>query len=251
MTVKRYFVELAYKGTPYAGWQRQNNAVSVQSTIEDALSTILNQPTKITGCGRTDAGVHASQYFMHFDFARDLPEDFISRLNKFLPKEIAIKRVIPVANDAHTRFDATQRSYDYYLNAHKSPFSHELSWYYYSGRHLSLERLNACAQLLLEYSEFAPFCKKGSDAKTMHCHLTRSEWIEGKANGSLVFHVTSNRFLRGMVRLIVGTCVLVAEGKLSLESVKASLDTQGSLEKGYSVPPEGLYLSEVCYDYVD
>lgn len=250
MTDKRYFVELSYKGTAYAGWQRQNNAVSVQSTVEAALSTILNQPIQVTGCGRTDAGVHASQYFLHFDYGRELPDDFLSRLNKFLPKDIALKRVFQVADAAHTRFDATRRSYEYYMNYHKSPFSHQLSWYYYRGRRLSVDRLNACAGLLLEYDAFAPFCKTGSDVKTMRCALTRSEWIANPGHHQLVFHVSSNRFLRGMVRLIVGTCVLVAEDKLSLKSVKESLETQKSLEKSWSAPADGLYLSEVCYDYV-
>lgn len=247
----RFFIELAYKGTAYAGWQRQNNAVSVQSTVEDALSTILNTPTKVTGCGRTDAGVHASQYFLHFDYTKELPNDFLSRLNKFLPKDIALKRVFQVADDAHTRFDATRRSYEYYMNYQKSPFSHQLSWYYHAGGRLSVDRLNACAQLLLEYEAFAPFCKTGSDVKTMNCALSRSEWIADEAKHQLVFHVTSNRFLRGMVRLIVGTCVLVAEEKLSLESVKASLEAQTSLDKSWSAPPDGLYLSEVGYDYVE
>lgn len=251
MSSSRYFVELSYKGTAYSGWQRQNNAESVQSTIEASFSTILNTPIKVTGCGRTDAGVHASQYFLHFDHNGGLPEDFLSRLNKFLPKDIAIKRIIPVAEGAHTRFDATRRSYEYYLNFYKNPFSHQLSWFYYGGSQLSIDRLNACAQLLLEFGEFAPFCKTGSDVKTMKCALSRSEWIAHPENDQLVYHVTSNRFLRGMVRLIVGTCVLVAEEKLSLDSIRESLEQQVSLKKSWSAPPDGLYLSEVCYDYID
>ncbi len=250
MSTTRYFIELAYKGTEFSGWQRQDNAVSVQSTIEEALSTILNKPTQITGCGRTDAGVHASQYFMHFDCVGDLPKDFLSRLNKFLGKSIAINRVFPVADDAHTRFDATHRSYTYYMNYQKNAFNHQLSWYYYSGRHLSVDKLNACAALLMKYDAFAPFCKTGSQVKTMNCVLTRSEWIAYPETNQLVYHVTSNRFLRGMVRLIVGTCVLVAEGKLNVESVDASLKAQTSLEKSWSAPADGLYLSEVGYDYV-
>lgn len=243
----RYFTELAYNGTRYHGWQKQPNSKSVQETIEQTFSTILGQGIELTGCGRTDTGVHASQYFAHFDFEGNFPEGFLSRVNKFLPVDIAIRQTFEVADNAHARFDAVQRSYEYHLVFEKNPFEPETAWHYYLGKNLSMEKLTAAAALLLEFDEFAPFCKSNHDAKTMQCDLSRCEWQLDEKSGRLVFHITANRFLRGMVRLIVGMCVNVAVGKLELDEVQQAMEAQRPLAKSWSVPGHGLFLSKVKY----
>ncbi|HFA51912.1 MAG TPA: tRNA pseudouridine(38-40) synthase TruA [Bacteroidetes bacterium] len=243
----RYFSELSYKGTNYHGWQKQLNANSVQQEIEQAFSTILNTQIEVVGCGRTDTGVHASQYFMHFDFGGKWPEGFLGRVNKFLPKDIAVRSVYEVDENAHARFDAKRRSYEYHLVFEKTPFETETAWHYYLAKKMDVDKLNEAASLLLAYNEFFPFCKTNHDAKTMRCDLSRCEWVLGKKNKRLVFHISANRFLRGMVRLVVGMCVNVATGKLGIQKVREAMDKQAMLEKSWSVPAEGLFLSEVKY----
>lgn len=243
----RYFAELAYKGTNYNGWQRQPNAPSVQQTIEDAFSTILRTPITITGCGRTDTGVHASQYFIHFDTDESFPKSFEKRINKYLPDDIAIYRIFEVDEKAHTRFDASYRAYEYHLIFDKNPFLIESAYRFPFGEKLDFEKLQSAAKLLLVYDAFFPFCKTKSDAKTMFCDLQRAEWIWKEEGKYLVFHIAANRFLRGMVRLIVGMCLNVGIGKLSLEEVKDAMENQTRLKKSYSVPPNGLFLSEIRY----
>lgn len=246
----RYFIELAYNGAAYYGWQVQPEQVSVQETITRALALILRSPElEIMGCGRTDTGVHASQYFAHFDFAEEFPRGFVSRLNKFLPKDIAIRRIFPVADDQHARFDAHYRAYQYHLTWQKDPFRQETSFYLYRAQHFDQALIQAAAKLLLEYEAFFPFCKTGSDAKTMRCTLFRSEW-EFK-DDEWVYHIAANRFLRGMVRLIVGMCLSVGEGKLSLAQVREALDKQEHLPKSLSIAPEGLFLTEVRYAFLE
>lgn len=246
----RYFTELAYNGTNYHGWQKQPNSTSVQETIESAFSTILSAEIELVGCGRTDTSVHASQYFAHFDFEGEFPEGFLPRVNKYLPKDIAIQKIFPVAENAHTRFDATRRSYEYHLVFEKTPFEIDTAWHYYLGKKLEVEKLNEAASLLLNYKEFAPFCKTNHDAKTLACDLHRSEWLLDEKAGRLVFYITANRFLRGMVRLIVGMCVNVAVGKLELDEVRQALEKQRPLSKSWSVPGHGLFLSEVRYPQI-
>jgi len=243
----RYFAELAYKGTQYAGWQNQPNATSVQQVIENALSTILRSPIAVVGCGRTDAGVHASQFFLHFDFEGNFPKEFIKRLNKFLPKDIVFRRIFEVKNDAHARFDATKRSYVYLLDLERSPFHIETAWYYFNAKKLNVDTMNEVARLLLNYKDFTPFCKSNSDAKTMLCNLHHAEWIYNESQNQLEFYISANRFLRGMVRLIVGACVYAGEGRITVDSIQHSLENQLPLTKSYSVPAHGLYLCEVVY----
>ncbi|MCB0703768.1 MAG: tRNA pseudouridine(38-40) synthase TruA [Saprospiraceae bacterium] len=246
----RYFAESAYLGKAYCGWQKQPGQISVQSVIEGALQTILGQETEITGCGRTDSGVHAKQYFFHFDFPGSFPDGFLRRINKFLPPDIAIRRIIPVADDAHARFHATHRAYEYHLTMHKDPFSQETAYFYPYALRPDFKKLQEAATLLLDYQEFFPFCKTNTDVKTMECNLVRSEWKQSGDEQELVFHIAANRFLRGMVRLIVGMCVNVATSKLDLESVKIALDKQIRLEKSWSVPPEGLFLTDIRYPFI-
>lgn len=241
----RYVAHIAYNGSNYNGWQIQPNADSVQSTIEQAISTILNTAIKITGCGRTDTGVHAKSYYFHFDFKGDLPQAFTNRINKFLPKDIVVYRLIPVSAKAHARFDAFSRSYEYHVVLDKNPFEIETAWAFYSARKLDLPKMQAAAQLLLNYKEFIPFCKTNSDAKTMKCDLTCAEWK--LFDDRLVFYISANRFLRGMVRLIVGMCINVGLEKLTIESVQKALDSQSMLPKSYSVPSNGLFLTKILY----
>jgi tRNA pseudouridine38-40 synthase len=244
----RYFSELAYRGTRYNGWQRQPNAPSVQKAIEEAMATILGLATEVVGCGRTDAGVHASQYVMHFDHEGAFPKEFLRRLNKLLPDDIAIRSIWEVAPDAHARFDAVRRSYQYHITLDKSPFEPDTAWHFPFYEKLDLERTREAAALLLRYGAFQPFCKSNTDVHTMECALYRSEWVLDEAARRLTYHVSANRFLRGMVRLIVGMCLNVGLGKVELTDVQDALDRQVLLKKSWSVPPEGLFLTEVLYE---
>ncbi len=247
----RYFCELAYNGTNYFGWQKQPEQVSVQATLEAAFSTILRIPIDITGCGRTDTGVHASQYFVHFDFDGDIPVAFQNRINKYLPKDIAIRRIFEVEEDAHARYDAFYRSYEYHLGFNKNPFEVDTAYYFPLAKDLNVQKMQEAADLLLMYDAFFPFCKTKSDVKTMNCEMKRAEWILDEKAQKLVFHISANRFLRGMVRLIVGMCLNVGLGKITFEEVKAALDNQTRLKKSLSVPPQGLFLTEIRYPFLN
>lgn len=242
----RYFIELAYNGAKYNGWQRQPNAITVQETIEKAFATILRSPgLEIVGCGRTDAGVHASQYFAHFDLDVEFPPHFVDRTNRFLPADIAIRRIFPVTDEQHARFDANYRAYAYHLSWEKNPFRQQTLTYERRAKQFDPKVLQAAAQVLLPYQDFTTFCKTGSDAKTMNCELYRSEWEFREKEW--VYHIAANRFLRGMVRLVVGMCLTVASGKVTIEEVQEAMDKQQRLSKSLSVAPDGLYLTEVRY----
>ncbi|MEM9886798.1 MAG: tRNA pseudouridine(38-40) synthase TruA [Bacteroidota bacterium] len=245
----RYFAELAYSGTPFHGWQRQPRQVSVQSTIEEALSVLLRQEIEIVGCGRTDAGVHARQYFIHFDSEEVLHEKFVHRINKFLPPDISFRHFQVVEAKAHARYDAYYRRYAYYLDLNKNPFQQHTAFYYHFADQLDTNKLQQAAQLLLSYQDFFPFCKSNSDLKNMTCQLHLNEWEFN--TGQYIFHIAANRFLRGMVRLIVGMCLNVGLGKLELEEVKFALDEQRLLSKSWSVPPQGLFLEEIRYPFLE
>ncbi|MGB3801643.1 MAG: tRNA pseudouridine(38-40) synthase TruA [Lewinella sp.] len=245
MSGRRYAIELAYRGTAYAGWQRQPNALSVEETIDSALSTVLGTDIKLVGCGRTDAGVHASDYVAHFDFAGDFPERFLARMNRYLPDDIALYQISEVDDSLHARFSATGRSYEYRISLRKDPFRTDtVAWLPAYGA-LDHEAMQAAAAMLPEYSEFAPFCKTNSDAYTMICHVTKSSWHFGREE--LRYTVSANRFLRGMVRLIVGTCLQIGTGKLSLEQLRTCLDRQERLPRPLSAPAAGLFLTRIDY----
>ncbi|MEL7124216.1 MAG: tRNA pseudouridine synthase A, partial [Bacteroidota bacterium] len=173
----KYFAELSYKGTDYFGWQKQPEHSSVQETLEDGFSTILGKIIDVTGCGRTDTGVHAKQYFIHFVYNGGFPEGFLRRLNKYIPKDIVVHRIFEVAPDAHARYDAYHRSYEYHIERSKNPFSQDFAYYWSFPQNPNFEEMQEAASLLLEYEEFFPFCKTKSDVKTMKCELKRSEWI--------------------------------------------------------------------------
>lgn len=246
----RYFAEISYLGTHYHGWQKQPNALSVQQVIEEKLSMLLRHPIEVIGCGRTDTGVHAQQYVLHFDTTVSaFPPRFLNRLNRVLPADIAFHRMAAVPEEAHARFDADYRAYEYHLSARKNPFKREISTLSPDYPHLSLEGLNEAAALLGQYEEFFPFCKANSDAKTMKCQIFRSEWVALPDDEGMVLHIAANRFLRGMVRLIVGMCIQVGTQQISLEAVRRALDQQTRLDKSFSVPAEGLSLTEIRYPY--
>ncbi|PHN08058.1 tRNA pseudouridine(38-40) synthase TruA [Flavilitoribacter nigricans] len=247
----RYFAELAYKGTDFFGWQIQPEQISVQETIQSTFSTILRTPIEVVGCGRTDTGVHASQYYLHFDFDGEFPQHFLSRVNKFLPPSIAIFRIFPVAEEAHARFDAFHRAYEYRMHFQKDPFKKEISYFYPFPKRPDIDKMQAAAKLLLDYEDFFPFCKTHHDAQTYKCDLNRSEWVADADGLSLSYHIAANRFLRGMVRLIVGMCINVGTGKLELDTVRRAMDEQSRLERSTSAPPEGLYLRDIRYPFLN
>ena len=241
----RYFLELSYNGTDYHGWQMQDNAPSIQQEITEKLSTILQHETPLTGCGRTDAGVHASQFFAHFD-AVQLPSDkglTIHKLNTMLPASIAIHDIHPVQDDAHARFDAIKRSYRYVITTQKDPFGADRSYRF--NIPLDLKRMNKACTLLLGEKDFGCFCKANADNHTDICTVHHAGWEQ---NGNMiVFHITANRFLRNMVRAVVGTLLDVGQGKTSLEDFELILASKDRSAAGRSVPAHGLFLSRVEY----
>lgn len=245
----RYFLLLAYRGTHYCGWQSQPNAPSVQATLEKALSTILGQATGVTGCGRTDTGVHASYYVAHFDAQESLPLTLLHRLNSVLPDDIVIYGIQQMPTEAHARFDAFERSYEYHLSLRKSPFDTETTWFFSQGRQLDFEKMQAVAALFPNYSAFFPFCKTHSGVDSYACTLYRATWVYEETQQRMIFYVSANRFLRGMVRLMVGACLQVGLGKLDWEEVKSALDNQQLLQRSLSVPPQGLFLVDIKYPY--
>ena len=243
----RYFIELAYNGTNYFGWQKQPNVPSVQQTLGDAFFLILRHDVNVIGCGRTDTRVHAKHYIAHIDTDKELPEAFLPRINKVLPKDIVIYKIYPVKDDAHARFNATHRAYEYHLEFQKNPFQQDTVHRFTHPVRPDLDKLNEAAALLKEYEEFFPFCKTNNDAKTMFCTIFRAEWV-AVGEDKLVFHISANRFLRGMVRLIVGMCLNISLGRLTLNEVREAMEKQERLPRDWSVSASGLYLSDIRYD---
>ena len=243
--MNRYFIYLSYNGKPFCGWQIQPNGITVQQRIEEALSTILRRPMSIVGAGRTDAGVHAQLMVAHFDSEEpisDLP--FLAdKLNRLLPKDIAIDRIVPVAPDAHARFDATSRTYKYYLTAKKNPFNYD--WVYrYIGK-LDYDLMNEACRVLFEYTDFTSFSKLHTDVKTNNCRIMEAGW---KQEGDVwVFTIRADRFLRNMVRDIVGTLLEVGRGKLSLSGFREVIEAKDRGRAGTSAPGHALYLVDVTY----
>jgi tRNA pseudouridine38-40 synthase len=243
----RFFIELSYSGTRYCGWQRQPNGLSVQESLETALSTILREKIDLTGCGRTDTGVHARYYVAHFDCSHPLPPTFVQGMNSLLPPDIALFSATEVAAEAHARFDAYERSYAYHITLRKDPFATEQAWHYVLHHQLDLQKMADTAALLTRFQAFAPFCKSHSGMDEFDCLLKTAYWDFQPEQHRYVFHISANRFLRGMVRLIVGACIHVGTGKLRLEEVQYALESQTPLKKNLSVPPQGLFLTGVKY----
>ncbi|MBS9767837.1 MAG: tRNA pseudouridine(38-40) synthase TruA [Flavobacteriaceae bacterium] len=241
----RYFLEIAYKGTNYHGWQSQPNAVTVQETIEKAMSLLLRCPISILGAGRTDTGVHAEQMFAHFDIDFSIEKErFIYKMNSFLPSDIAIKDLREVQPEAHARFDAEQRSYRYQIYVGKNPFYTDKSWQLFS-KNLNIDLMNTASGIMLEYNDFQCFSRSNSDVRTYICDIKKAEW---KQEGQwLLFSITADRFLRNMVRAVVGTLVNVGEGKTSLEEFRQIIESKNRSNAGASAPAQGLFLTEVTY----
>lgn len=252
----RYFLTLSYLGTRYSGWQVQPNANAVQAEIELALSTFFGgSECAITGCGRTDAGVHARNYVAHFDTDRMVPDHFLKGINSILPKDIAIHQItpMPVWEDAesepHARYSAFERSYEYHITTRKDPFSLETAWYYPQASRLDTDAMQHTAALLLQYDAFFPFCKTDSGADHYRCAMKQAVWELQPDTHRFIFHITANRFLRGMVRLIVGACIQVGNGLITVAEIKNALDLQQPLKKSLSVPPQGLFLTDIRYPF--
>lgn len=246
----KYFLEIAYNGTAYHGWQIQENAVSIQEKLNAALAILLREDVETIGAGRTDAGVHAKQLYVHFSSASQTlknPEKFIHSLNALLPFDISAKRLILVSNDAHARFDATQRSYEYHVHFQKDPFLHLFSWQLRDKP--DIEKMNIAALELLGKQDFSCFSKSNTQVFTNNCDIKRAEWVwEGER---LIFHITADRFLRNMVRAIVGTLMEIGLGKKPVEHIKEVIRSMDRSKAGISVPACGLYLTEVAYPYID
>lgn len=245
----RYFLTLSYLGTRYGGWQVQPNAPTIQATLESALATILRQETGVTGCGRTDAGVHARNYVAHFDAATELPATFLAGLNSLLPEDIAVWGCRQVHDDAHARFDAFERSYEYHISLRKDPFTRETAWFYPQNGRLNLGKMQEVADLLPGYGAFFPFCKTDSGVDHYECALKHAHWEHRSEEHKLIFYITANRFLRGMVRLIVGAAIQAGSGKVLVSDIREALDRQQALNRSLSVPPQGLCLTSVKYPY--
>lgn len=241
----RYFAELKYDGTAYCGWQRQPDAQTVQGTLESALSTLLRTPTEIVGAGRTDTGVHAAYYVAHFDCGTPIidPEKFLHKLNMILPEDIAVDSLTPVADDAHARFSAIEREYVYIIERRKNPFSRNAAWQYYVA--LNVARMNEAAAMLSGFDDFTTFAKLNSNNKNNICRLAHAGWDED--GETLRFTIRADRFLRNMVRAVVGTLVDVGRGRLTVSEfhdIVAARDL--SLSSG-GAPARGLFLNDVKY----
>lgn len=274
--IQRYFIQLAYNGTNYHGWQIQPNAVTVQQLLNKALGMVLRNPIETTGCGRTDTGVHAKEFYAHFSamenvkgkmedvfFNEDasgnmkdvpyspssiLPEtsSLTKSLNGLLPYDISIKRIIPLHAEAHARFDATLRSYEYHIHFEKDPFLHNLSWLVRDKP--DVEAMNQATRIIMSYTDFSCFSKSNTQVKTNNCKISRAEWVwEGN---NLIFHISADRFLRNMVRAIVGTLMMVGKGDIAPEAVCDIIESKDRSNAGTSVPACGLYLTEVKYPYI-
>ncbi len=243
----RYFIELAYKGKNYFGWQRQPNQISVQEVLENKLSVVLREKIVIVGAGRTDTGVHAKQMYAHFDFTGEIKSDKLTfKLNSFLPKDISIYKIFNVKDDAHTRFDAISRAYEYHIHLGKNPFLTDSTYQIYHN--LDVDKMNEASKIMYGYTDFKCFSKSNTDVRTYNCDVMNAVW-ENKGD-LLIFHVKADRFLRNMVRAIVGTLLEVGVGKKTVEEFKQVLESRDRRKAGTSVPAQGLYLTEVVYPYV-
>jgi tRNA pseudouridine38-40 synthase len=272
---QRYFIELSFDGTIYHGWQIQKNAVSVQEVVNEKLSVILRQPIETTGCGRTDTGVHARTFFAHFDaeeesivhgprsmvdrnskkkiannkiaapmdYGLSTMDNFVRSINSILPEDIAIKRMFPIAADANARFDATLRTYEYHIHFNKDPFRTGYSWELRDRPDLNL--MNKAAEIVKEYTDFSCFSKSNTQVKTNICKISTAEWV---VNGDgIIFKISADRFLRNMVRAIVGTLIMAGKKEIEPEAVRNIIESKNRSNAGMSVPACGLYLTEVAY----
>ena len=241
----RYVLEIAYDGTEYHGWQSQLNGTTVQEALELQLAKILGAKINIMGCGRTDAGVHASYFILHFDYDNDLPDRFKFRINRMLPSDIAVYEAFEVTDNFHSRFSATYRKYIYKTHFRKNPFQEGGSLFLFQMP--DVDKMNEACKLLVQHDDFASFCKRNADGKTTICDLMLAEWVE--VEYGFEFHVKANRFLRNMVRALVGTLLDVGYGTLSLGQLEQIIKDKKRSSSGKSVAARGLYLEEIGYNW--
>ena len=245
--MQRYFIELAYNGKNYNGWQVQDNATSVQQTINEAISTVLQKNINVVGCGRTDTGVHARQFFAHFDLEENnlkFPiKSLINKLNGILPWDIGIYNIFPVHSGLHARFSAIKRTYEYNITNRKDPFANDYAYYY--PHHLNVDLMNEAASQLLTYSDFTSFSKVNTQVKTNICKIEKALWQEKEHQ--LVFQISADRFLRNMVRAIAGTLMDVGREKISVQDFRSTIESKNRSNAGFSVPAKGLFLTEIIY----
>lgn len=248
----RYFITLSYDGANYHGWQIQPNANSVEETIEDALSTLLRHNIDIIGAGRTDTGVNASMMVAHMDVDTQIDcKQLVYKLNKILPQDIAIQKIEPVSDDMHARFSAKSRTYQYHIHTCKDPFLRAYSWRIpYPSLDFGL--MNRAAKVLMEYDDFTSFSKTNTDTKTNICHITKACWEKspsplGEGRGGAIFTITANRFLRNMVRAIVGTLVEIGRGRMTIDEMRKVIEAKDRCQAGESVPANALFLTDIQY----
>jgi len=239
--MSRYFLEVSYKGSAYSGFQKQDNANTIQAEIEKAFFIIQKSVIDITGSSRTDSGVHALQNFFHFDYDNPIPPQFLYKLNAILPVDIVAVNIQQVNENAHCRFDATSREYSYFLHQEKNPFLHDRAYYYpYT---IDFIKLNEAAKLIIQYEDFTSFSKRNTQVKSFQCRIEKSEWK--KEEKLFVYTVKANRFLRGMVRGLTGTMLQVGRGKISLDNLKNIIEGQDNSKAYFAVPAKGLFLQNV------
>jgi tRNA pseudouridine38-40 synthase len=242
--MSRYFIEIAYKGTNYHGWQIQENANSVQAETNKAISTLLQEKIVVTGAGRTDTGVHAKQLFAHFDYSAAFDTSkFLYKINNFLPDDISCKSLEKVDDEKHARFSAISRTYEYRITNTKNPFLIDSAYFF--PHHLDVKLMNAAAKELLKFTDFSCFSKSNTDTFTNDCEITEAFWRE--ENKQLIFTISSNRFLRNMVRAIVGTLIEIGQRKIQLDDIEKIVNSKDRGNAGQSVPAHGLYLTGIKY----
>ena len=239
----RYFLELAYKGTDYSGFQLQDNANTIQAEVEKAFEILHKQKVILTGSSRTDSGVHALQNYFHFDYNESINAQFIYKMNAILPADIVIKKLTPVAGDAHCRFDAVAREYRYYIYRYKNPFLKERAFFF--PYRMDIDLMQQAALVIKEYLDFTSFSKRNTQVKTFNCIIQESKW--GMEGDCLVYYVSANRFLRGMVRALTATMLRVGRGKISLNELRDIIEAKDCTKASFAVPPHGLFLISVNY----
>lgn len=239
----RYFIQIGYAGTRYCGWQAQKNGISVQQVLDGKLSLKLREKIVTTGSGRTDTGVHAASFVAHFDTTGEIPDGTEKQLNAFLPDDISVKKIYRVKNDAHARFSALERTYEYRISQVKDPFRSEFTYFLKTG--LNIAEMNSAAGILLKTSDFTSFCKLHSGNKTNICRVTNAVWEE--KNGLIIFTITADRFLRNMVRSIVGTMIEIGKGRYGIEKFISIIDSKDRKNAASSAPAKGLFLMNVVY----
>jgi len=240
----RYFLEVSYRGTNYSGFQLQKNAITIQSEIEKAFKTLQRDEVCMTGSSRTDAGVHSLQNFLHFDYEKEIHPHFIYKVNSILPVDIVIKNLVKVKPVAHCRFDAVSREYKYYVYRHKNPFLKDRAYYY--PYKLDIVKMEQAAEMIRSYQDFTSFSKRRTQVKSFICKIEESKWV--KENNGLVYYIKADRFLRGMVRALVATMLLVGRDKISIKDFKTIIEQKDCTKANFATPARGLFLIAVNYE---